>query len=137
MSSGYVLSRREGELDRIAYEIVKELFRGLYIPQEEEEEEEGTSISASNLRNMLEAAREAKRKRSWILFKLKAIYVARKARRGEPLYKFVEKLIKQVSSKARDESEKVELAEKVLTASIYMYNALRKGFGSLVYGNGG
>ncbi len=137
MSSESVVSRSREELDRIAYEIAKELFRGLYIPPEEEEdEEEGRSISASNLRNMLEAAKEAKDKQSWDLFKLKAIYVARRAGRGDPLYRFVEKLLRLVSSRAKDESERTELAERVLIASIYMYNALRKGFEDVVYEGG-
>ncbi len=137
MSSESVVSRSREELDRIAYEIAKELFRGLYIPLEEEEgEEEERSISASNLRNMLEAAKEAKDKQSWDLFKLKAIYVARRAGRGDPLYRFVEKLLRLVSSRAKDESERTELAERVLIASIYMYNALRKGFEDVVYEGG-
>ena len=137
MSSEGVLSPEIArEMERKAYRIAKELFRGIYIPtrEEEEEEEETATLTSSNLRNMLAAARDAKDKRSWDLFQLKAIYIARRAKREDALYRFVRGLLATLLKEESDEVRRLELAEKTLIASIYVFNAIRAGLRDLVYG---
>jgi len=132
-----VSSPLDVELERRGYEIAKRLFSRMSIPfeeeEEEEEEEEGVSLTMTNLRNMLEAARDAKRKGSWDIFKLKVIYLARKARGEDPLYRFVRELLTALTEEP-DPERRIMLAEKTLIASIYMFNALRKGFCKIALG---
>lgn len=139
MDEDVEFSCNDADIERKAYEIVKELFRGMHIPIEEEEgdeEEEGSVITRTNLRNMLEAARDAKRKGSWDIFKLKVIYIARRAESGDSLYTFVQKLLRLISKSESDERKRLELAERTMVAAIYMFNALRKGFGGIIYNRG-
>lgn len=143
-----VSSSLDVELERRGYEIAKQLFCRICIPSEEEEKEEeeeeeeeekgekkkkSGNLTTTNLRNMLEAARDAKRKGSWDIFKLKAIYLAREARRGDPLYRFVKELLTALTEEP-DSERRIMLAEKTLIASIYMFNALKKGFGEIALG---
>jgi len=138
MSSEVVSSPLDdADLERRGYEIAKMLFSRMEIPseeEEEEEEEEGITLTRTNLRNMLEAARDAEKKGSWDIFKLKVIYLARRARREDPLYQFVRRLLTELTNTEPDQARRIRLAEKTLIASIYMFNALRKGFHDIVIG---
>lgn len=126
-------------LQQRAVQIALSLMRGVVVSESISEEEygesEGGNITPTNLRNMLEIAKEAKEKNSWDIFKLKVIYVARKASPGDDLYKFVRDLIRELSSEP-DIGKRLDLAVHTLTAAIYIHNALRKGLGDLVYGVG-
>ena len=122
------------ELEREGYEIAKEIFKRLYV--EYEEEEEGRRLTTSNLRNMLEAAREAKKLGSYDYFRLRAAYIARQASPEDSLYVFVRRLLSEINRRGRGDDERIELAIAALTASIYLFTALRSNFRGLIYEGG-
>jgi hypothetical protein len=122
----------EIELQRKAVEIAKWLFRGVYIPTEEEEESEESSITITNLRNMLDAAIDCEKKNNWDLFGLRVIFIARKASQGDDLHKFVRNLIVKITESYQNTEERLKLAKYTLTACIYVFNAYKKGLHDLL-----
>jgi len=123
-------------IEREGYEIAKSIFRGLYV--EYEEEEEGKKLTMSNLRNMLEAAREAERIGSYDYFRLRAAYIARQASTEDSLHIYVRRLLGEINRRRGwSEADRIRLAIAVLTASIYLFTALRNNFRNLIYEKGG
>ena len=120
--------------------IALRLFKRMYIPSkyreyEEYFESEERKITINNLRNMLEAAREANRIKSYNWFKLKAIYIARNADYEDQLYKYVKNLLREIeNSDIQNEEDKIKLAIYILEASIYIFMGLRKDFRKEIYG---
>jgi len=127
---------REPDLRKMGVSIALRLFERMYIPREHEEffGSEERTITMANLRNMLEAAREAKRIGSYDWFKLKAVYIARNASSEDQLYGYVRNLLRELEESGLNEEEKIELAIHALEASIYVYTGLRKGFRRAIYG---
>ncbi len=127
-------SLEEVNLQRKAVEIAKKLFIGVYIPPEEEEEEgrEESSITMTNLRNMLDAAIDCEKKNNWDLFGLRIIFIARRASQGDDLYKFVRNIIREIIESSKDTKERLKLAKYTLTACIYIFTAYRKGLSDLL-----
>jgi len=121
-------------------DIALRLFKRMYIPSkyreyEEYFESEERKITINNLRNMLEAAREASRIKSYNWFKLKAIYIARNADYEDQLYKYVKNLLREIENiDIQNEEDKIKLAIYILEASIYIFMGLRKDFRKEIYG---
>ncbi len=126
-------SLEEVNLQRKAVEIAKKLFIGVRIPTEEEEEgREESSITMTNLRNMLDAAIDCEKKNNWDLFGLRIIFIARRASKGDDLYKFVRNLIREIIESSKDTKERLKLAKYTLTACIYIFTAYRKELSDLL-----
>ena len=131
-----VSREREPDLRKKGVDIALRLFERMYIPPEYEEffESEERMITMANLRNMLEAAREAERIGSYDWFKLKAVYIARNASSEDQLYRYVRNLLRELERSEQDEERKIKLAMHALEASIYIFTGLRKGFRRVFYG---
>lgn len=128
--------RKKSDLRKRGVEIALKLFEKIYIPLEHEEyfESDERIITRTNLRNMLEAAREADRIRSYDWFKLKAVYIARNANPNDQLYMYVKNLLRMLEEYGKNEEEKIKLAIYTLEASIYIFTGLRKGLKKIIYG---
>lgn len=127
------LDRRKFEKE--GCEIAMKIFENRYV--ESEEEVEGRRITMSNLRNMLEAAREAKKIGSYDYFKLRAAYIARDADYEDTLHYFVRRLLSEINRRGKTDEERIELAIATLTASIYLFSALKRNFRKIIYWRGG
>jgi len=125
----------EYELRGKGVNIALRLFERIYVPSEYEEyfESEEKMITGGNLRNMLEAAREAAKIGSYDWFKLKAVYVARNANSDDVLHRYVRNLLRELERSERDEEKRIKLAIYTLEASIYIFEGLRKGLRKVIY----
>lgn len=123
---------KEKKIIEEAIRIVKTLFKPIYKGYDEYSSEE-KNVTTSNLRNMLESARESREKGLYEIFKYKALYAARQADPDDELYIFVRKMISQIEQSEIEPELRPYLCEKVCELSIYYLTAIKAGFRRLLY----
>ena len=121
-------------IEREGYAIAKSILKAFEIESYGEHESEEKKLTMTNLRNMLNAAREAKKLKNYDYFALRVAYIARNARYGDDLYEFVWSLLRESNRRGKSGEEKIEIAISALTASLYLYTALRNNLRDIIYG---